>query len=180
LKEYSIGFKGLKDGNHEFDFHINSEFFSLLESSFCEDGDLEVKINLAKSQQMLILDFDIFGTISTVCDNCLELVDIPLDCETKIYVKFGDEYDEPTEEIIVLPHDEHEFNVAHILYELIVTAMPIRHVHSLDENDEPTCDSEMVKKLSQYLVDQEPSEEESTGNEDPRWNELKKLMDKHK
>jgi uncharacterized metal-binding protein YceD (DUF177 family) len=179
LKEYDIGYKGLKDGNHTFDYTIDADFFALFENALYENAQVEVHIDLKKDQQMMILDFDFSGSVTSVCDNCLESVDIPVDYQTKLYVKFGEMYDEPSEEIIVLPREEHELNVAQILYDLVVTSMPIRHLHPFDEDGNRICNPEMVQKLSEYLVDaDEDSDEES--DSDPRWDELKKLIDKHK
>ncbi|GAO29368.1 YceD family protein [Geofilum rubicundum] len=179
LKEYDIGYKGLKDGNHTFDYSIDADFFALFENSLYENAQVEAHIDLKKDQQMMILDFDFSGSVTSVCDNCLESVEIPIDYQTKLYVKFGEVYDEPSEEIIVLPREEHELNVAQMMYDLVVTSMPIRHLHPFDEDGNRVCDPDMVQKLSEYLVDSAPESDEENDS-DPRWDELKKLIDKHK
>jgi len=179
LKDYNIGYKGLKDGNHSFDYTVDSDFFSLFENSLYENAQVEVHIELKKDQQMMILDLDFSGKVVSVCDICLDSLDIPIDYQTRLYVKFGEVYDEPTEEIIVLPREEHELNVAQILYDLVVTSMPIRHLHPVNEDGVRACNPEMVQKLSEYLVDSE-DELEQENDSDPRWEELKKLIDKHK
>jgi uncharacterized protein len=179
LKEYDIGYKGLKDGNHTFDYSIDADFFDLFENSLYENAQVEAHIDLKKDQQMMVLDFDFSGSVTSVCDNCLESVDIPVDYQTKLYVKFGEVYDEPSEEIIVLPREDHELNVAQMMYDLVVTSMPIRHLHPFDEDGNRICNPEMVQKLSEYLVDSIPESDEGNDN-DPRWDELKKLIDKHK
>ncbi|SKC21891.1 YceD family protein [Alkalitalea saponilacus] len=180
IKEYNIGFKGLKNGLHTFKYTVNKDFFALFESALYENGNSEVTVNLTKSEQMLILDFDINGTIESVCDHCLEEVNMPINCQSRLYVNFGEEYDEPSEEIIILPHAEHEINVARFIYDVIATSLPIKHVHGLDQKGKSTCNPEMVNKLSEYLVDQEPGADDSEEEIDPRWDELKKLLDKNK
>jgi len=42
-------------------------------------------------------------------------------------------------------------------------------VHPDDENGKSTCDPEMLSKLNEYIVSGEKGS-------DPRWNDLKKLM----
>ncbi|NLX73019.1 MAG: DUF177 domain-containing protein [Bacteroidales bacterium] len=175
LKDYSVVFKGLKDGNHSFDFHVDNEFFGLFEDALYEDGEIDVVLNLNKSQQVLIFDFEMNGTLLTLCDNCLDDLSLAIDIESRLYVKFGDEYDEPTEDIIVLPREEYELNVAKFIYDIIVTSLPIRHIHKVNEDGSSECNPEMVKKLSQYLVEKEPQGEEGDGI-DPRWDKLKSII----
>jgi uncharacterized protein len=182
LRDYSIGFKGLKDGSHDFDYSINNAFFSLFEDALYDDGDVKARVKLSKGQQMLILEFDLSGTVASFCDNCLEGVDVSIDCDARLYVKFGDDYDEPGDDIIVIPREEHEINIAQHIYDLIVTSLPIRHLHPMEKNGNRACNPEMVSKLGEYLVDQNigvtvDSDEDEV---DPRWNELKKLMNKNK
>jgi len=181
FREYAIAFKGLKDGIHHFTYSIDGRFFNLFENPLYEDGKVQVEVELNKGNQMLIFNFHMQGSVASVCDNCLEPLDVPVDCNGKVYVKFGEEYDEPTEDVVVLPHEEHEFNVAQIIYDLMVTSLPIRHIHPPDANGDPTCNPEMLQKLSEYLVDEAPvSNDNSAHEEDPRWSELKKLIDKNK
>ena len=174
-KEYIIPFKGLKEGIHEFNFSIDNFFFSMIENSMYENGNIKVNLSLNKMANMLILDFNIAGTVLSICDNCLEILDVPIKCKEKIYVKFGEEYDEPSEDIIILPYTEHEFDVSKIIYDLIVTSLPIRHIHSNGKNGNQKCNPEMIEKLKEYSVYEPHSGYE---NKDPRWNDLKKIIDK--
>ncbi len=181
FKEYAIAFKGLKDGEHQFVYTIDKLFFALFETPLYNDGNIKVEVELTKGNQMLIFDFRISGEIASVCDNCLEPIDVPVDCNGKLYVKFGEVYDEPAEDVVVLPHEEHEFNVAQIIYDLIVTSLPIRHLHPVDQQGKSKCNPEMLDKLKEYLVENVPVSErrEEEPEEDPRWRELKKLIDKN-
>ena len=179
LRNYGIPFKGLKEGKHQYDFEIGADFFKLFEQPLIEDGQIKVNVELNKSSALLTLTFKINGTVETLCDNCLEAMTLPVENEALLYIKFGEEYDEPTEEIIVLPHDEHEINVAQLIYEFICVVLPIRHVHPNDENGNVTCNAEMLKQLDHYLVE-ERTEEEQDDDIDPRWADLKKLVDKNK
>ncbi|TAJ14622.1 DUF177 domain-containing protein [Marinilabiliaceae bacterium JC017] len=179
LKDYGISFKGLKDGRHTYEYAIGRSFFELIEEPLVENGDVQVFVELNKSQTMLVLDFDIHGNVESICDNCLAPVNIDVSYQGKLYVKFGEEYQELSDEIIVLPHEVHELNVAQWIYEFIIISLPIRHIHPDDENGEPLCDKNMLKKLDQYLVDTDHIDEEED-NIDPRWEALKKFTDKNK
>ena len=175
-KEYIIAFTGLKDGMHQFSYVIDKDFFLLFDEPLYTHSDIKVDISMNKGMQMLVFDFDIEGTILSVCDNCLEPVNVSVECQSKLYVKFGDLYDEPSEDVIIIPHEEYEFNIKHILYDLIVTSLPIRHLHKVNKKGKSGCNPEMLKKLEEYKT-----EEPNVGQNfmDPRWEELKKLIDKN-
>lgn len=179
LRDYGIPFKGLKEDKHLFEYTIGAEFFKLFEQPLVEEGNVKVDVELNKSSALLTLSFKIKGTVETTCDNCLDTMTLPVENESLLYIKFGEEYDEPTEEIIVLPHNEHEINVAQLIYEFICVVLPIRHVHPKDENGNVTCNTEMLNRLSDYLVE-ERTEEEQDDDMDPRWAALKNLVDKNK
>jgi len=175
-KEYIIQFKGLKEGLHQFDYSIDGLFFDLIEDSLYKDGNIKVILSLKKAMSVLLLDFNISGTVESICDYCLEPVNVIVNSQEKIYVKFGEKYDEPTEDTIVLPHGEHELDVSKIIYDLIVTSLPIRHIHEFDKNGNSECNPEMLKKLSEYSVEEPHSGNEHENQSDPRWNELRKLI----
>lgn len=179
LNDYTIAFKGLSDGKHEFVYNLGDSFFKLIEGSLIDKGDVRARVVLSKSPTMLTFDFDIRGKVESVCDNCLGVLDVPVRYKGKLYVKFGEEYDEPTDDVVIIPHFEHEINVAQWLYELTTVSMPIRSVHKKDKDGNLSCDPEMVKKLNQYLV-VEQSESEDNEEVDPRWAALKNLVDKNK
>ncbi|MGV8828500.1 MAG: YceD family protein [Breznakibacter sp.] len=179
LKDYTIAFKGLSDGKHEFVYHLDDSFFSQFDASLVETGDLKAMVGLLKSQTMLNFSFEIRGKVESVCDKCLGALEIPVRYRGDLLVKFGAEYDEPSEDIIVIPHDEYEINVAQWLYEFICISLPIRHVHKKDKDGNLACDPEMLEKLNQYLVVDKP-ESEVNDEVDPRWAALKNLVDKNK
>ncbi len=178
LKDYNISYKGLKDGMHKFEYQIGAPFFNLFEEPLVESGTLNAVVTLNKSQKMLVVDFDIKGTVSSICDKCMGPMEIPVESSDRMYFNFGIEYSEQSEEIIVLPYEEHQINVAQWLYEFIIVSLPLRHVHPDDENGNSTCDTQMLEKLDEYLVGDENSSQEQEETNDPRWDALKKLINK--
>ncbi|NPA37307.1 MAG: DUF177 domain-containing protein [Chlorobi bacterium] len=176
LKDYSISFKGLKDGTHKFEYQIGASFFEMFENALVKNGELTAVITLNKSQKLLIVDFSINGNISTVCDNCLGPIQVNIDSSERIYFNFGHEYAEQSEEIIVLPYEEHQINVAQWIYEFISINIPLRNVHPDDENGNSTCNAQMIDKLNEYLIKEEKTTEKKEDKTDPRWDALKKLI----
>ncbi len=186
LDQYSIAFKGLKEGEDLFEYELDDAFFSLFEASQIETGHLKASVKLKKSEQMLIFDFHLEGQVDSICDRCLDSVKLPVLYDGKLFVKFGETYDEPSEEIIVLPREENAINIARYLYEFIIISLPIRHLHPMDEDGHSECNQEMLEQLDRYLINRtdevDPDEMDPDENNDlidPRWGELKKLKEKN-
>lgn len=165
-KEFIIPFKGLALGFHEFSFEIDKTFFEEIEYSEIENGKLSIALSFEKQENMLVLNFSIDGGIEVNCDRCLEAFMLPVNGTQQLIVQFGESYKEETDEIIILPEHEHEFNIAPYLYEYIYLLKPIQCMHPDDEEGEIGCSSEIIDKLND-LNSQETI--------DPRWEELKKL-----
>jgi uncharacterized metal-binding protein YceD (DUF177 family) len=100
---------------------------------------------------------------------------------SRLIIKFGQEAEELSDEIVVIEAEDYQINVAHYLYELVILGLPIKHVHPTDENGNSDCDPEMVDKLEEYLLDDEEAQEaQEEPIVDERWSELKKLLDNKK
>jgi len=166
---YTIPVSGIKGGHHTIKFEINKEFFDLFEESEIKEGELVAIAGIEKSSTHLDLHIKISGKVRVCCDRCLEMFDQPVECENRLLVKFGHEKDESDPEIITLPRDEHELDLKQYLYEFIHLALPIQRIHPDNAEGTSTCDPVMLKKLKEHLVEEDTST-------DPRWDELKKLM----
>ncbi len=178
---YTIAFRSLPDGKHQFEFKVGKDLFDSVEGALVADGNLTAKVEMTKSAQMLKFHFDISGTVRAVCDICLDEFDYPIeDCEGNIVVKFGDEYEEVTDELYVIPESDNEISVAQWIYELICVMLPIRFEHSQAVGGNGQCNPEMLERLGRYLVEEKKTDESDAAPEaketDPRWDALKGLM----
>jgi uncharacterized metal-binding protein YceD (DUF177 family) len=90
-------------------------------------------------------------------------------CENRLLIKFGKNWDDSDPDIITIPADMHELDIKQYLYEFIHLALPIQRVHSGDETGTNSCNPDMLDKLSRHIVKNEKEN-------DPRWDELKKLI----
>jgi uncharacterized metal-binding protein YceD (DUF177 family) len=88
-----------------------------------------------------------------------------------LLVKTGKSISEDDPDVLSLSSDEHELDLMQHFYEFIHLALPIKRVHPDDKNGRSTCNPEMLKKLNELLV-----EDEEEKHNDPRWDDLKKLM----
>ncbi len=176
LAEFTIPFVGLKQGKHEFDYQIDKEFFQHFE--FDEFHNANVKINLLfeKKSTMMELVFQASGTVNVDCDLTGEVYDQPIEGELILVVKFGDEFNDDNEELLILPHGEFQLNVAQYIYELIVLSVPFKRVHPgvLDGS----LESDVLVKLEELSPRAVEDKEEIENGEDidPRWNKLKNLL----
>lgn len=170
--EFVIPFSGLKEARHSYEFEIDRKFFENIPESLIDDGNIKIDFVLEKRTNMLILEFEIQGSITVPCDRCMDDVNIPVESEDKLYVKFGEESLEETDDIITIPEAEYEIDIAPFIYEFVVLASPSRRVHEEDE-----CNQEYLEKIEEYShfeIDEE-ADEESDEDIDPRWAALKNL-----
>lgn len=169
-RQFVIPFKGLKIGKHDFVFDIDEKFFDDFEGSEIHRGKIKVELMLDKKPSLLEFDFHLTGFAVVSCDVCLDDVEIPIEFDSKLFVRFGDTSEEQTDEIIVLSHAEHELDVSQYIYEYSHLALPYKRVHPNDKKGKSTCNKEMLKKLNEYLIQEEQE------NTDPRWDGLKDLL----
>jgi uncharacterized metal-binding protein YceD (DUF177 family) len=160
---------GLKEGHHTIDFEIDKEFFEQFEESEVKEGSLIANIEMDKRSSHLDLNIRVSGSVRISCDRCLEMFSQPIDSENRLLVKFGKSIDDIDPDILSLPIDANELDLQQQIYEFIILALPIKRVHPNDNKGKSTCNPVMIKKLEELLIE---DEKES----DPRWDELKKLM----
>lgn len=168
--QYVIAYKGLKDGLHLFDFKVDDLFFESFEESEIEKGAVNIHVSLNKKPTILEFLFEIDGKVTVSCDRCLDPVELEIEYEAPLYVKFGEETHEETDELYVISEQETEIYLAQFIYEFIHLSLPYRRVHPDDKNGNSTCNKEMLKRLEELSVNEEKPDT------DPRWNNLKDLF----
>jgi len=173
LKVYTIPFVGLKIGTHHFEYQIDNTFFKNFEFEEFNAANIGVELKLEKKTTFLELYFSAKGTVNINCDITNEPYDQSIEDQLKLVVKFGEEYNDENEEILIIPHGEYEINVAQYVYELIVLAVPVKRIHPGVEDG--TLQSDIITKLEE-LSPTEDKKIKSSEDIDPRWNNLKKLL----
>jgi len=171
--EYLIPFIGLKIGKHQFEYQINKKFFE--EFGFDEFESCDIKVNVAfeKKATLLELAFKHKGTVNVTCDVSGEQFDLPIKGNIKLVVQFGDVFNNDNEELLILPHGEHQLDVKQYIYEMIALSIPLKRVHPGVKDG--TLKSEALDKLNENSV-KEKKEEKKEEEIDPRWDKLKQLL----
>ena len=173
LKAFDVQFVGLKLGAHIFEYDIEHTFFEHFEYDEFNDVQLKTTLKLQKKTTLLELDFEVDGTVNLNCDLTNEPFDQPIKSNFGLIVKFGSEYNDDNDEILIVPHGEFKINVAHYIYEFIVLSVPQKRLHpGLKDGTLNSKILETLEDLSPKSLDDKNSDKET----DPRWDSLKKLL----
>lgn len=173
LKEFLIPFSGLKIEKHQFDYQIDNSFFECFDYAEFNSANIKVDLVLEKKSTMLELYFKHKGTVNVPCDITGEDFDLPIKGELKLIVKFGEEFNNENEELLILPHGEFQIDISQYIYEMIVLSVPFKRIHPGVEDGTLETDAiETLEKLSPKIDEKKEQENEI----DPRWATLKKLL----
>ena len=144
---YTIDLKNLTPGTHDFEYLLENKFFVDIDGNEVQKGHVQVQLTVKKSLMAFELNFQIAGTVIIPCDRCLDDMELPIETQDKLIVKFGKEYAEESDEIVFVPDEEETINVAWFMYEFIALAIPIKHVHAAGK-----CNTAMAAKLRQHTA----------------------------
>lgn len=172
--EFLIPFIGLKLGKHQFEFEIKKTFFEKFDYHEYENCDIKANVVLEKKTTMLELAFKHKGTVHVPCDLTNEMFDLPIKGKIKLVVQFGEEFNNDNEELLILPHGEHQLDISQYIYEMIVLSVPLKRVHPGIKDG--TLQTESLETLSKLAVNEHKTENKQEENTDPRWDKLKQLL----
>ena len=184
----------MPEGTQEFAYHLDKQFFVNMESTDVHDADIDVKLVVVHKHDMYDLSFHITGTVTLICDRCLDDLILPIDTTYDIAVKYGDDYSE-TDDMLVIPDSDLTLNVSYMIYDTVSLAIPLKHVHPLGKCNRAM--SALLRKhravkdgedaeLAESLIDEMESMDDNesvasipgeSAPSDPRWDGLKKLSD---
>ena len=170
LKEFNLSFRGLKMGNHQFEYEIGTKFFEHFQYFEFIKADIKIDLNFEKKHNMFNLMFNSKGVVAVACDSTNEPFELKVKGNLPLIVKFGEEYNDNNDEILIIPQNEFQLNVSQFIYEMIVLTLPVKRVHPGIKDC--SLKSEILNKLQEYKV------KENTI--DPRWAKLKELQSNKK
>ena len=78
------------------------------------------------------------------------------------------------EELLILPHGEHQVDLSQYIYEMIVLSIPLKRVHPGIKDG--TLKTAVLDKLNELSVKEQAKEIIQEEQTDPRWDKLKKLL----
>lgn len=186
---FMLPLKGLSIGTHEFGYHLGKQFFADMESQDVRDADLNVAVTVKYDGELYTMDFAITGELTLICDRCLDELHWPIEASYKITVKYGDDYNDDSDEVLEIPVGDASLNVSYMIYDTVALAIPIKHVHPAGKcnramsailkkhrarpgDEDADLENELLDEMDD-LADSEPNEPAT----DPRWDALRKLSD---
>ena len=81
----------MPEGTQEVTYHLGKQFFVNMESADIHDADLNVALTVTHKHDLYELDFHVTGTVTLICDRCLDDLIYPIDTTYTINVKYGDD-----------------------------------------------------------------------------------------
>ncbi|MFD0932080.1 YceD family protein [Psychroflexus salinarum] len=174
FKAYAIPFVGLKEGQHRFDYKIDNAFFDLYDFQEFNSSEVAVDLEFTKKANMLELEFNFSGYVNINCDVTLEPYNQEIDNHLSLVIKFGDVYNDDNEELLILPHGDHQVEVQQYIYEGVVLGLPAKRIHPGLEDG--SIKSDILEKLEELKPKSIKEEEKKQEEIDPRWDKLKELL----
>jgi uncharacterized metal-binding protein YceD (DUF177 family) len=174
LKEYTIPFIGLKLGEHRFNFEITNTFFEHFGYEEFDHASIKLEVLLDKKTTLLDISLKFDGYVGVSCDITNEPYDQKISGSYAFVVKFGEEFDNEHDDLLILPHGSYEVNIQQYVYESIVLAVPARRIHPGVADG--TLKSEILDKLKELSPKDSLKKQHNGDDTDPRWDELKKLL----
>lgn len=170
VNDYILPIAGLSIGYHDFEYHIDDKFFDIFEFSEVKKACIKVNLNVEKHEREFILTFRFDGSVFIACDRCNDEYEQPIKNEVVIYLKYGHGYEEESDDVIVIPSEEGEFDISSLIYEYIILSLPIHRVHQ----DISECNQEVIDYLENTANQIADVDDEI----DPRWKCLEELKEK--
>jgi len=164
LDQFKLSLKQLEDNVSVFSIQLDDAFYQSLEQNDIKGGSVQASVTIKKVVDAFDITLEQQGEILIECQRCLENMVWPVDCVDHLVVKYGTDPTEETDELVVLGEQD-LFDLGWYLFEFAALTIPICPVH-----EEGDCDPEMEEQLKQYAPG------EKTESIDPRWEQLKSLI----
>ncbi len=173
LKKYSLYFRSLAIGVHEFKYILDDKFFEYFPQSEISRGRVKIIATVTVQTNSLSLEIRMKGEVKAQCDLCLDEFDLPVRYKTQLFVDFGEESSDITDidEKMTIAFSENEIDLSQHFYEYVHLSLPTKRRHKKDENGNSQCNTEMLEKIKQFTINAEKEIDEN----DPRWDKLKSL-----
>lgn len=165
MLEYIIPLQGLGLGKHHYVFEIGDSFLQHFEQLEVVHGQVSIEVELIRESSLIDITFKLSGELELPCDRCLDLFMCPVAGDYRLIVKYGETYEEISDEVVVIPAQESQLDLSQYFYEYINLLIPYQKIHPVDEEGNSTCNPEMEEKLNALIKK----------DNDPRWDSLKNI-----
>lgn len=167
FSQFKLQLKSMPEGIDREEYHLDKAFFMDMESDGVRDADLTVVLTTNHHAGVYDLQFQVTGNITLLCDRCLDDMELPIETGYHITVKYGEDYNDDSDDLLEIPESDNYLNVAYMIYDTVMLAIPIKHVHPLGK-----CNRAMSAILKQHSALPIDTDDSPT---DPRWDALKEM-----
>ncbi len=167
LKNFIVHFVGLSIGSHQFELDVNDQFFERFEYSQLQRGQVSILVELDKQERMMVFSFGIKGNVEVTCDRCGDEFTLPIQGDQRLIVKFGTDYLEESDDMIVIPSTDSKIDLSPFIYEYLHLILPWRIIHPDDVDGKTTCNKDTLRRLEELAPHT---------SIDPRWAALGNLQ----
>lgn len=149
--EFLIPLNGLASGRTEFRWKAGKEFFGSFGNAEILDADLTAVAAVEKSGHDIAVDCSIEGTVTVLCDRCLDDLVLPVSVVAGLDVKYGrqpvsgsgdTEDGSEARESVYVQASEQELDMSQIIYDYVCLSLPMQRFHP-----EGQCNPESVARL---------------------------------
>ena len=148
--------RNLEKKEHLFNVQLNNGFFLSFGHPEILAGYADATLKVEKFSNFMNVELSFSGEITVICDRCLENLEIPVEGENILSVRFKEGFfeteeefeEENLEDIMYVSQGDDEIDLGVYVYESICLAMPIQRVHDTDKKGKSLCNPEMLKYLS--------------------------------
>lgn len=178
---YKLPLRNLPEGVHKYEYELGTGFFQDMENEDVRRGDVHVELTVRHEHDTYYLDFEMKGMLIIPCDRCLDDLEHEVDTKYSLRVKYGEEYSDETDDLLIIPESDTYLNVAYMIYDTVVLTIPLKHVHPFGK-----CNRAMSAQLRKHsinsfddedfddeLLDDNLDDEVNDAPTDPRWDALK-------
>ena len=147
----------MREDSCQYEYTLDNQFFADIDAPEIQRGKLKVVLNVKN-------------------------LELPVNTDDTLKVKMGLSFSEEGD-VLVVPEEDGYVNVAWFIYEFIELSLPMKHVHAPGK-----CNKAMMGTLNKHLctsaeeeslddADLEEEPEDESRETDPRWDDLKKILD---
>ncbi len=163
---------GLRDGNHEFLFSLDSGFLTEFSRTFFDLPQLSVRVNLLTSETMIKADIKIEGKVELICDRSLDSFSHEVNESVIHFYKFGEEEKELSDELEIISKERVVIDLDQLIYDTVALSLPSKKLHPRFHAENVDEDTDGVMVYSSELSGEETGPTETI---DPIWEKLKDL-----
>jgi uncharacterized metal-binding protein YceD (DUF177 family) len=167
LESLKIDLKAMKEGQNALQFSLSDDYFEAISASEVSRGDVHVALEIQRSVDIFTINMHVEGVVEVPCDLCLDDMEQPIASDRRFTVRFGDDESED-DDVLIVSEDEGVLDTSWMIYEQIVLAIPIKHVHAPGK-----CNAVMTRKLEELSAAR--SSDGGENQIDERWSALKQL-----